>query len=331
MFRKRIAVDLGTTNTLIHVPGQGLVLDVPSVVAVERASRHVIAVGSEAKQFLGKTPQDITVVRPMKDGVIADFNAAGELLGRLLRQAIGSTLAKPDVLICVPLQISNVERRAVMEAALNAGVHDVRLISEPMAGAIGAGIDIHAPKGHMIVNIGGGTTAVAVISVGEHAQAVCLKCAGDTLTRTVQRCLREDFGLVVGENMAERAKIAIGSIIRPETPSCMDISGKALLTGTPKTASVPAASLQPALLGAFQPVLHTVRDILDDMPPELSGDIRTHGILLTGGGALLRGIPETLSEVARLPVTLDETPLSPTVRGAAIVANTHRKNEDILF
>ena len=274
MFRKHIAVDLGTANTLIHVPGRGVVLNAPSMVAIDSESRRILAVGSDAKTFLGKTPQGIEVVRPLKDGVIADFDMAGELLRQLLRQSIGlSNLSKPDVLICVPLNISNVERRAVIEAAQAAGAHSVQLIAEPMAGAVGANLAVLEPEGHMVVDIGGGTTDIAVISVGAMAGARCLRLAGDTFTRVIQDCLRETFNLSIGENMAERTKIAAGALFPLSEPLCAVVSGKDLRTGAPKTVQITDADLRPVLLDTAQPIVDAVLEVLEQTPPELGGDL----------------------------------------------------------
>ena len=331
MFRKRIAVDLGTANTLIHVPGQGVVLNAPSMVAIDSESRRILAVGADAKTFLGKTPQGIDVVRPLKDGVIADFDMAGELLRQLLRQSIGSNLSKPDVLICVPLNISNVERRAVIEAAQAAGAHTVQLIAEPMAGAVGANLSVLDPEGHMVVDIGGGTTDIAVISVGSLAGARCLRLAGDTFTRVIQNSLREQFNLSIGENMAERTKITVGSLIPLEAPLSMVVSGKDLRTGAPKTVRVTDSDLRPALLETAQPIVDAVLEVLEQTPPELGGDLLTRGMLLTGGGSLLRGMDTLLANAAHIPAALDNEPLTTVLRGAAVVLEHLDRYSDLLL
>ena len=332
MFRKRIAVDLGTANTLIHVPGRGVVLNTPSMVAVDSESRRILAVGADAKTFLGKTPQGIDVVRPLKDGVIADFDMAGELLRQLLRQSIGSSnLSKPDVLICVPLHISNVERRAVIEAAQSAGAHSVQLIAEPMAGAVGANLTVLKPEGHMVVDIGGGTTDIAVISVGALAGARCLRLAGDTFTRVIQDCMRETFNLNIGENMAERTKIAVGALTPLAEPLSTMVSGKDLRTGAPKTIQVTDTDLRPVLLETAQPIVDAVLEVLEQTPPELGGDLLSHGMLLTGGGALLRGMDVLLSNAAHIPAVLDDEPLTTVLRGAAVVLEHLDKYSDLLL
>ena len=332
MFRKRIAVDLGTANTLIHVPGQGVVLNTPSMVAIDSESHRILAVGADAKTFLGKTPQGIDVVRPLKDGVIADFDMAGELLRQLLRQSIGvSNLSKPDVLVCVPLNISNVERRAVIEAAQAAGAHTVYLIAEPMAGAVGANLAVLEPEGHMVVDIGGGTTDIAVISVGALSGARCLRLAGDTFTRVIQECVREKFSLIIGENMAERAKIAVGALTPGDTPLSATVSGKDLHTGAPNTVQLTDADLRPALLDTAQPIVDAVLEVLERTPPELGGDLLTHGMLLTGGGSLLRGMDTLLSNAAHIPAVLDDEPLTTVLRGAAVVLEHLDRYSDLLL
>ena len=331
MLRKYLAVDLGTANTLVYVPDQGLVLNTPSMVAIDSRTRRILALGADAKAFLGKTPRGIEVIKPMKDGVIADFNMAGELLKHVLHLAIGKTLTKPDVLICVPLNISNVEQRAVVEAALSAGAHSVRLIAEPVAGAIGGGIPVHAPEGHMVVDIGGGTTDIAVCSLGTLVESRCLRLAGDTLTLAIQQYIQNNFGLAIGENMAERVKITVGTLTPQAEKLSMNISGKHILRGKPHTISISDGDLRQLLTEALQPVLDTAVSVLENTPPELSGDLLGNGILLTGGCSLLRGLPELLHETTKLPVRLDEDPLTTVLRGAARVVEAPHEYQDMLL
>jgi len=331
IFRKYIAVDLGTANTLVHIPQQGIVMNAPSMVAVESRTRRVLALGADAKAFLGKTPRGIEVIRPMKDGVIADFDMAGELLRHVLRLTIGSTRTKPDVLVCVPLHISNVERRAVTEAAVMAGAHEVRLIAEPVAGAIGAGLSVHEPSGYMIVDIGGGTTDIAVISMGELVESRCLRLAGDALTLETQQFIQEKFGLIIGENMAERVKIATGALTPQPEPLAMTVAGKDSLSGEPRTIRITDEDLRAPLSNAAQPILATAVSVLETIPPEIGGDLLGNGILLTGGGALLRGFPELLSQNTHLPVRLDSEPLTTVLRGAARVVESPEEYKTMLM
>lgn len=331
MFRKRVAVDLGTANTLVHVQGQGLVLNEPSVVAVDRQSRRVLAVGTPAKSYLGRTPQAIEVIRPLQDGVIADLDIAGELIRHLLQQVIGKrALIRPHVLVCVPPHITDVDRRAVVEAGMSAGAHGVSLIDEPLAAAIGANLPITEPVGSMVVDVGGGTTNVAVISLGNMAGSSSLRCAGDAFTRLVRQHMQDAFGLVVGENMAERIKIQVGCVLpQPHVPS-MDVSGKDLVLGTPKTVTVTPADLHEVLSSPTSTILNAVLQVLETTPPELGGDLIRTGILLTGGGALLRGLSVLLAEKTRLPVHLDPDPLTTVLRGAGVIVDNFDDYKNIL-
>lgn len=332
MFRKRVAVDLGTANTLVHVQGQGLVLNEPSVVAMDRTSRRVLAVGTTAKNYLGRTPQAIEVIRPLKDGVIADFVTAGDLIRMLLLQIIGKrALTKPDVLMCVPLRITEVERRAVVEAAMQAGAHSVRLVEEPLAAAVGAGLPVLEPQGSMVVDMGGGTTDVAVLSLRALAVSRSIKFAGDCLTTCVRQLLHNDFKLQVGENMAERIKIQIGALPPLAVSLRMTVSGKDTQSSAPKTMEICSEDLQEALAIAVQPIIEAVRTVLEETPPELSGDLVRNGILLTGGGALLRGLDELLSSETTLTVRRDAEPLTTVLRGAGIMMDNMELYEDMFI
>ncbi|MFQ9869169.1 MAG: rod shape-determining protein, partial [Bilophila wadsworthia] len=250
MLRKHIAVDLGTANTLVFVQSQGIVINEPSVVAVDTINERVIAVGKEAKDYIGKTPQRISTIRPLRDGVIADFDAAQALIATFLKKVIGSWPIKPDVVICVPTNITDVERRAVAEAATKAGARNVKLIEEPVAAAVGAGLPVLAPVGSMVVDIGGGTTDIAVITLGSMACSTSLKLAGDALTAAVQRFVREKYQIVVGENMAERIKIALGSVAPLPVPLSFEVSGKDLATASPRTIALSDTDTREA----FQPI-----------------------------------------------------------------------------
>lgn len=312
-------MDLGTANTLVMVRSQGIVLNEPSVVAVENSDGRVLAVGRAAKSYIGRTPQNISAIRPLRDGVIADFDMASELIAYFLREVIGGrSLVKPDVVICVPAQITDVERRSVAEAALQAGAREVRLLEEPLAAALGAGLPVGEPVGNMVVDIGGGTTDVAVVSLSSMVAACSLRVAGDVLNQAVQRCLQDTFRMVVGENMAEKIKITIGAVEPLPEELAMDVSGKDSRTGSPKTVRVTDGHIREALQEAVTPILGAIRQVLEKTPPELGGDIISRGILLTGGGSLLKGLDARIARETGLTVHLDDNPLTTVLRGAGV-------------
>lgn len=324
MFRKRVAVDLGTANTLVHVQGQGLVLNEPSVVAVDRTSQRVLAVGSPAKSYLGRTPQAIEVIRPLQDGVIADSDVAGELVRHLLQQVIGKrALIKPYVLICVPPHISDVDRRSVAEAGMSAGAHEVELLEEPLAAAVGADLPVTRPEGSMVVDVGGGTTDIAVLTLGNSVSSDSIRFAGDAFTRLVRQHMQDAFNLHVGENMAERIKIQVGCLLAQPLVPAMEVSGKDATTGGPRTFTVTPADLFPALCGPATAIFQAVLRVLERTPPELSADLARNGILLTGGGALLRGLDTLLAEKTSLHVHLDPDPLTTVLRGAGKIVDNY--------
>lgn len=331
MLRKRVAVDLGTANTLVHVQGQGLVLNEPSVVALDRQSRRILAVGELAKSYLGRTPQAIEVIRPLQDGVIADMDSAGELIQHLLQQVIGRrALTKPHVLICVPPHITDVDRRAVVEAGLVAGAQDVELLEEPLAAAVGADMPIREPVGSMVVDVGGGTTDVAVISMGAMVSSASVRFAGDAMTRAVRAHLLAAHQLQVGENMAERVKVKVGSLIPQSQLAAMDVSGKDTVSGSPRTVTVASDDLLQCLTITVQPIVRAVLDVLESTPPELSADLIRNGLLLTGGGALIRGLDSVLTQCTGLPVRLDPDPLTTVVRGAGKIVDHYELYKYIL-
>ncbi|UZP68309.1 rod shape-determining protein [Desulfovibrio mangrovi] len=316
LFGKDLAMDLGTANTLLYTKNDGIVLNEPSVVAIDNDRNTVLAVGKEAKEFLGRTPQRIRAIRPMKDGVIADFEVTKQMISFFIKKVItGFSLAKPNIVICVPTGITQVEKRAVIESAQQAGARDVRLVEEPMAAAIGADMPIHQPMGNMVVDIGGGTTEVAVISLSAIAYAESVRVAGDAMNSAVQRYFQEEFKLLIGENMAERIKIRIGSAHPlPETLS-MDVSGKDMVTGTPKSVLVTDGHVREALADPVKAIVMAVRKSLEKTPPELAGDIADNGLLLAGGGALLKGLNTLITKETNLKVVIDDDPLTTVVRG----------------
>ncbi|GAB7499221.1 rod shape-determining protein [Bilophila wadsworthia] len=331
MLRKHIAVDLGTANTLVFVQSQGIVINEPSVVAVDTINERVIAVGKEAKDYIGKTPQRISTIRPLRDGVIADFDAAQALIATFLKKVIGSWPIKPDVVICVPTNITDVERRAVAEAATKAGARNVKLIEEPVAAAVGAGLPVLEPVGSMVVDIGGGTTDIAVTTLGSMACSTSLKLAGDALTAAVQRFVQEKYQIVVGENMAERIKIALGSVAPLPVPLSFEVSGKDLATASPRTIALSDTDTREAFQPITEKLVSAVMGILEVTPPELGADIMRQGMLLTGGGALLRGFADRITRATRIPVYVDSDPLTTVLRGAGITLDDPEKYRDLLI
>jgi len=313
---KDLAMDLGTANTLIYTPRDGIVLNEPSVVALETRTGRVLAVGREAKEFLGRTPQRITAIRPLKDGVIADFEVTREMISYFVRKVIrGYNLIKPLMVICVPTGITMVEKRAVIESGLQAGAREVKLVEEPMAAAIGANLPIHNPVGNMVVDIGGGTTEVAIISLSAIAYAESVRVAGDEMNEAIQRYFQDEFKLLIGENQAERVKIALGSAYPLKQPLEMDVSGKNMVTGSPTQVLVNDSQVRIALEETVKTIVMALRKALEKTPPELAADIAATGVLLAGGGSLLKGLDQRIREELNLAVALDDDPLTTVVRG----------------
>jgi rod shape-determining protein MreB len=312
-----IAIDLGTANTLIYVRGMGVVLNEPSVVAVDVADGRLVAVGMEAKRMMGRTPGHIRVVRPLKDGVIADFDVCEKMLRYFIQQIHGSRWSKPRMVICVPSGITGVEQRAVQDAAEYAGARrPVHSIEEPMAAAIGAGLAIHEPTGNMIVDIGGGTTEVAVISLGGIVTAQSLRVAGDELDEAIISYLKKEFSVAVGERTAEEIKIQLGSAWPFEEEITADIRGRDLISGLPRTIALTTDQVREALAEPVAAIVDSVRTTLDKTPPELAADIMHVGITITGGGALLAGIDRRLAHETGMPINIAPDPLFSVVLGS---------------
>jgi rod shape-determining protein MreB len=312
-----MAVDLGTANTLVYVRGRGIVLDEPSVVAINTRTGAILAVGREAKRMLGRTPGHIQTIRPLKDGVIADFDVTEKMLRFFIQKVHRRRwLAKPRMVICVPSGITSVEQRAVEEACYAAGGRSVHIVEEPMAAAIGAGLPIHEPTGNMIVDIGGGTTEVAVISLGGVVTSESSRIAGDELDEAIVQFIKKEYSLSLGERTAEEVKTKIGSAFRfPEEPSA-EIRGRDLVTGLPKTIIVGAEEIRRAIEEPVNSIIDAVKNTLDRTPPELAADIMDKGIVLTGGGALLKGLDERLRHETGMPIHITEAPLSCVATGA---------------
>ena len=323
LFSNDLAIDLGTANTLVFSKGEGIVVSEPSVVAVQKDSmgqRKVLAVGMEAKKMLGRTPGSIIAIRPMKDGVIADFDITEEMLRYFIQKVHNrKTLARPRIVICVPSGITQVEKRAVRESAESAGAREVYLIEEPMAAAIGAGLPITEASGNMIVDIGGGTTEVAVISLSGIVYAKSVRVGGDKMDEAIVQYMKRKYNMLVGERTAEQIKIEIGSAYPEENESSIEIKGRDLVSGIPKTLELNATEIREALSEPVNAITEAVRIALERTPPELAADIVDKGIVLAGGGAMLRNLDLLLREETGLPVVIAEDPLSCVVLGSGKV------------
>ena len=317
-----IGIDLGTANTLVYVKDKGIVLREPSVVAVQSGTNNVLAVGDEAKRMLGRTPSNIVAVRPLKDGVIADFEVTEAMLRHFISKVHnGRVRAKPRVVIAVPAGITEVEKRAVQESAMHAGAREVYLIEEPMAAAIGVGLPVQDPAGNMIIDIGGGTTEVAVISLSGIVFSRSLRVAGDELDKAIVQYMKRSYNLMVGERTAEEIKIKIGSAYPMEQETSAEVKGRDLVTGMPKTRMITSQEVREALLEPITAIVDSVRVALESCPPELSADLVDRGLVLAGGGALLRGLDKLLSEQTGLPVHVAEDPLSAVAEGTGKCLN----------
>jgi rod shape-determining protein MreB len=315
-----IGIDLGTANTLVYVRNQGIVLNEPSVVAVEQSSGKVLAIGSAAKEMTGRTPAGIAAIRPLKDGVIADFDISERLIADFIRRVVKHKyLMKPRVIISVPSGITEVEKRAVRDSAENAGAREVYLLSEPMAAAIGVGLPVEQPSGCMVIDIGGGTSEIAVIALNGIVNDTSIRVAGDEFNEAIIMYLKKNYNLLIGELTAEEIKIKIGSAISLEKEITLDIKGRDLVAGVPKTLKLSSVQVREALSETIDIIVEAVRQALERTPPELASDILERGIVLTGGGALLRGLDRRLREETNLPVNVAEDPLTCVVRGTGKV------------
>ncbi len=317
MFTRDIGIDLGTANTLVFMKGKGIVMREPSVVAEDTRTGNVLAVGIKAKEMIGRTPGSIVAVRPLKDGVIADFDITATMLKHFIRGAIkpGLFSKKPRIVVCIPSGVTEVERRAVEDAACQAGASAVELIEEPMAAAIGANLPVAEPTGSMVVDIGGGTSEVAVISLGDIVTACSVRVAGDKFDEAIISYVKKKYNLLIGERTAENIKIQIGSAAQYEGEASMEIKGRNLIDGLPKNIDITAAEVREALADPLNIIVDAIKDTLERTPPELSSDIIDHGIMLTGGGALLRGLDVLVSKETGMPVNVAENPLDCVVDG----------------
>ncbi len=319
LFSNDIGIDLGTANTLVYVKDRGIVIREPSVVATQKGTKRILAVGEEAKRMLGRTPGNIEAVRPMKSGVIADFDITEAMIRYFIRKVHSHKLVKPRVIIAVPSNITEVEKRAVQESAKHAGSREVFLIEEPMAAAIGVGLPVQEPAGNMIVDIGGGTCEVALISLAGIVCSRSIRVGGDVMDEYIVNYMRRVYNLMIGERTAEEIKITIGSAFPLEEEKRMDVKGRDLVAGLPKTLTVTSEEIREALQEPISAIVDVIRNALENSPPELSADLVDRGVVLAGGGALLRGLDKLIAEQTALPVTLTDDPLSAVAEGTGVV------------
>lgn len=320
MFSKDIGIDLGTANVLIHVKGKGIVLNEPSVVAIDKKTNKVLAVGEEARQMVGRTPGNITAIRPLRDGVIADFDVTEAMLRHFINKLdVKGFLAKPRILICCPTNITSVEQKAIREAAEKSGGKKVYLEEEPKVAAIGAGMDIFQPSGNMVVDIGGGTTDVAVLSMGDIVTSESIKVAGDVFDNDILQYIKKQYKLLIGERTAEAIKITIGTVFKGARNDSMDIRGRDMVTGLPRTIEIHSEEIERALHESVAMIVQSAKNVLEKTPPELSADIIDRGVIITGGGALLHGMDQLLIEELKVPVFIAEHPMDCVAIGTGIM------------
>jgi rod shape-determining protein MreB len=330
LFSNDMGIDLGTATTLVYVKGEGVVLCEPSVVAIKRGTNQVKAVGEEAKRMLGRTPGNIVAIRPMKDGVIADFEITEAMLRYFIKRVHHRrVLVSPRIVIAIPSGITEVEKRAVKDSAERAGARDVKLIEEPMAAAIGVGLPIQEPMGNMIIDIGGGTTEIAVISLSGIVFSKSIRIGGDEMDEAIIEYLKKTYNMMVGERTAEEIKIKIGSAYPMDEELTMEIKGRDLVTGLPKAVTVTSEEVREAMQEPLRAIVESAKISLERTPPELAADLIEHGIVMAGGGSLLRGMDKLISEETGLPVHIADDPTTAVVNGTGIVLNEVRYLEDV--
>jgi rod shape-determining protein MreB and related proteins len=332
VFSNDIGIDLGTANTLVYLRGEGVVIDEPSVVAINQKTGRVVAVGSQAKQMLGRTPQHIKAIRPLVDGVISDFEVTEEMLSYLINKAngISKRAIRPRVVVGVPCGITNVEIRAVHDATKNAGAREVHIVEQPMAAAIGIGLPVHEPSGCMVIDIGGGTTDVAVIALSGIVRSKSLRIAGDKLNQDIITYVRDEFKLLIGEKTAENIKMKVGSVDTEERVE-MPVRGRDLVSGLPREIVINSQDVREAILPAIVSLIESIKLVLETTPPEVLSDIMEQGVVLTGGGALIHGLAELLQVELRVPVTVAEEPLLAVVRGAGKILDNIDEYHEVLL
>lgn len=320
MFTKDIGIDLGTANVLIHVKGRGVVLDEPSVVAIESDTRRALAVGDDAYKMVGRTPGNITAIRPLKDGVIADFEITEMMLKHFIAKVGGKTwYSRPRILICAPTNITSVEQKAIREAAERSGAKEVYLEEEPKVAAIGAGLDIYQPSGNMVIDIGGGTTDVAVLSMGDIVTSASIKSAGDKFDASIMKYIKSKYKLLIGERTSEEIKIKVGTVYQSGRNETMDIRGRDIVSGLPQTITIHSSEICEALSEPVSVIVAAAKAVLERTPPELSADIIDRGVILTGGGALLHGLDQLLVDELKVPVIVADEPMQCVVKGTGIM------------
>lgn len=333
LFSNDIGIDLGTTNTLVYLRGHGIVINEPSVVALNQKTGQIVAVGSEAKQMLGRTPQHIRAIRPLVEGVISDFEVTEEMLAYLIGKAgkISKKFFRPRVVVGVPSGITSVEIRAVYDAAVSAGAREVHIVEEPMAAAIGIKLPIKEPLGSMVIDIGGGTTDIAVISLGGIVRSKNLRIAGDRFDSDIISYLRDEFKLLIGSKTAEAVKIAIGSVISSKQRIEATVRGRDLVTGLPREVALTDADLREAMASSIASLIDGVKEVLETTPPEILSDIMHRGIVLTGGGALLQGLDVLLQSILKIPAYVSEDPLTDVARGTGVILEDMENWREVLM
>ncbi len=320
MFNKDIGIDLGTANVLIYIKGQGIVLNEPSVVAIDSETKRALAVGTEAREMLGRTPGKVKAIKPMKDGVIADFETTEVMLNYFIKKVNGKNFfQRPRILICCPSNITQVEKNAIKEAAERTGAKKVFLEEEPKVAAIGAGMDISKPSGNMVIDIGGGTTDIAILSLGGIVNSASIRVAGNAFDNDIVKYLKDKYKLLIGERTAEDIKKTIGTVFPGTKTEKMEVRGRDLVTGLPHTVNITSDEVEEALRESVYTIIHCAKGILEQTPPELSADIIDKGIVLTGGGALVEGFPNLLSQELKVPVFIAESPLTCVAEGTGIL------------
>lgn len=333
LFSNDIGIDLGTANTLVYLKGKGIIISEPSVVAVNKKTGQIVAIGAEAKQMLGRTPPHIEAVRPLVDGVVSDFEITEEMLAYLLGKVekMSPKFFRPRVVVGVPSGITSVEVRAVYDAAKNAGAREVYIVEEPTAAAVGIRLPIHDPVGSMIVDIGGGTTDIAIISLGGIVQSKNLIVAGDKLNLDIMAYFRNEFKLLIGEKTGENIKIAIGSVLPLPEPVEIEVRGRDLVTGLPRQVVVTDSDIREAISASINTLVEGIREVLETTPPEILSDVMHRGIVLTGGGSLIKGLAELIQKQIKMPVHISEDPLTAVARGTGVILENLEKYKEVLI
>ncbi len=328
MLAKDIGIDLGTANVLIYIKGEGIVLNEPSVVAIETETKKVVAVGKEASEMLGRTPGKLKAIRPMKDGVIADFEITEIMLNAFIKKIHAkNVISRPRILICCPSNITPVEKNAIKEAAERTGARKVYIEEEPKVAAIGAGMDISKPSANMVIDIGGGTTDIAILSLGDIVMSSSIRIAGNTFDQDIIKYIKDEYKLFIGEKTAEEIKIQFGNVFKPNKKDTMEVRGRNLVTGLPDTIEIKEEEVAKALHESLYKIIKAVTNVLEQTPPELSGDIVEKGIVLTGGGAMLKGLTDLFQKELQVPVFIADSPLTCVVEGTGVLLEEVKKLE----